>query len=353
MDILELLAQMEQFGASDLHLKVGAPPVFRVNGELRADDSAAPLSSDDARAAFAALTTEAQRSLFMERLEFDFSFQAQTPSRYRINASIQQGEIGLAIRRIPLSIPPLASLGLPAICGELVGRRQGLILVTGPTGSGKSTTLAAMIDHLNETASRRIITIEDPIEYLYTDKRGLVTQRELGRDTHSFAIATRQALRQDPDVILVGEMRDPDTMAACLTAAETGHLVLSTLHTNSASQTIDRIVDSFPTHQQGQIRMQLSMTLLAVLAQALLPKLDRSGRVPALEIMLASPAIRNLIRDGKTHQMTGVVQTSSAAGMQTMEQALARLCQAGEIDLDTAQSYANDPAALQTFLRAG
>jgi twitching motility protein PilT len=249
-----------------------------------------------------------------------------------------------------MDIPGIDELGLPQICEELALNKQGLVLVTGPTGSGKSTTLASMIEFLNQHEARRIITIEDPIEYLYQDKQSFITQRELGSDTASFAVAAKQALRQDPDVILVGEMRDPETMAACLTAAETGHLVMSTLHTNNAPQSIDRIVDSFPPYQQNQIRMQLSLTLLAVLSQRLLARQDGSGRVAVVEVMIANNAIRNLIREGKTHQMMNTMQTGVDQGMQTMERALQLSYQAGQISLEEALAHANDKKALQASI---
>jgi twitching motility protein PilT len=346
----ELLHIMGARKASDLHLKTGAVPVLRVHGNLVEIPDVPAMSQEALLSIFKAVSSDQLRARFAEEKELDFSFQGPDQSRFRINACIQRGEISLAFRRIPKQIPSLDELGLPAICRELVAKRQGLVLVTGPTGSGKSTTLAAMIDHLNRHESKRVVTIEDPIEYVYQDRLGFITQRELGRDTRSFAVATRQSLRQDPDCILVGEMRDLETMAACLTAAETGHLVLSTLHTNSAPQTIDRLVDSFPPHQQTQIRMQLSLVLLAVLSQALLPRPDGSGRVPALEIMVATPAIRNLIREGKTHQMISVLQTGREMGMQTMEQALEMLYRGGQITLETALAYANDEATLRTSL---
>lgn len=350
MEWQSLLLEMESRQASDLHLKAGARPVLRIHGELQVLESWPELSPENLIGIFEHLTSPELRTLFAEHRELDFSFQEDGASRYRVNASWQRGGLSLAIRRIPLEIPPLESLGLPSICADLALERQGLVLLTGPTGSGKSTTLAAMIDHLNRQDARRIVTIEDPIEYVHKDRLCFITQRELGKDTRSFAIATRQALRQDPDVILVGEMRDPDTMAACLTAAETGHLVLSTLHTNSAPQTIDRIVDSFPPHQQDQIRMQLSLTLLAILSQTLVPRLDGAGRVPAVEILIATPAIRNLIREGKTHQMPSLLQTGSQFGMQTMEQSLRDLYRAGVIGIDDAMAHARDREALRKLV---
>ncbi len=350
MDIVQLLELTERAGASDLHLKAGASPFVRISGELKTVDDGAPLDQADIEAAFERLTTPEQRRRFEDELELDMSYQLTGRSRFRVNASQQRGTIALAFRRIPLDVPSLASLGLPDVCHELASERQGLILVTGPTGSGKTTTLAAFIDHINQQRAFRIVTIEDPIEFVYEDKQSLITQREIGLDTYGFATATRQALRQDPDVLLVGEMRDRETMAACLTAAETGHLVLSTLHTNNGPQTVDRIVDMFPEHRQGQIRMQLSLVLVAVFSQSLLPRLDGSGRIPAVEVMLATSAIRNLIREGKTHQMENVIQTGREEGMQTMDQALETLYRTGGISLQTALDFAQDAANLRTAL---
>lgn len=345
-----LLSEMERRSASDLHLKVGATPVLRVYGDLYPIDKFPALTGDQIESMFHELTDEASRKRFHEDLELDLAFQKQGVARYRVNISLERGNISLAIRRIPIDIPDLEQLGLPLVCRELAFLRQGLVLVTGPTGSGKSTTLAAMINLVNRAEARRIVTVEDPIEYVYVQNRSMITQRQVGQDTHSFAAATKFALRQDPDIILVGEMRDSETMAACLTAAETGHLVMSTLHTNNGPQTIDRIVDSFPHHRQDQIRMQLSLTLQAVLSQLLLPRIDRTGRVPALEVMLANNAIRNLIREGKTHQMRSVMQTSRSAGMQTMEGALKDLYQAGLISLETAREFAENEQELQAIL---
>ncbi len=323
--LTDLLELAHEHGASDLHLKTGSPPVLRVDGRLEVPADKPILDTEDMRTLFQELTNEAQRQQFDEDLEMDFSFQRGDLERYRVNAAMQMGELSISMRRFILEVPALDTLGLPPLCGELALRQQGLVLVTGPTGSGKSTTLAAMIQHINQTTARRIVTVEDPVEYVYGDQKSVITQREIGRDTHSFALAARQALRQDPDVILVGEMRDPETMAACLTAAETGHLVLSTLHTNSGAQSIDRIVDSFPPHQQSQIRMQLSLTLVAVISQRLLPRADGPGRIPAVELMLANSAIRNLTREGKTHQIANAIQAGRDVGMQSMEQALVDL----------------------------
>lgn len=353
MNIETLFRKMASVNASDLHLKAHAVPTLRVHGKLQALESLPILSPENLRTIFQAITTPGQQEEFQRTRELDFSYQNGDQLRFRVNASLDRGTISLAFRRVEKSIPGIEELGLPAICKVLAVKKQGLVLVTGPTGSGKSTTLAAMIEHLNQQQSRRIITIEDPIEYLYEDQQSFITQRELGSDTQSFAIAARQSLRQDPDVILVGEMRDRETMAACLTAAETGHLVMSTLHTNNAPQSVDRIVDSFPPYQQNQIRMQLSLTLLAVLAQTLLPRVGGSGRVPAVEVMVANHAVRNLIREGKTHQLLNVMQTGVEQGMQTMDRALQQRYQQGLISLDTALANAHDPDALKTALGGG
>ncbi len=352
MNILDLFTLMEEKGASDLHLKSAAVPILRINGALVPVPGLKPLSAQDLKSAFQAMTTQDQQDDFQNDKDLDFSHQTQGGIRFRVNASLQKGEISLALRRVAQEIPSLDSLGLPEICQDLALKKQGLVLVTGPTGSGKSTTLAAMIDHLNLREARRIVTVEDPIEYLYQDKQSFITQRELGSDTKSFATAAKQALRQDPDVILVGEMRDPETMAACITAAETGHLVMSTLHTNNAPQSIDRIVDSFPPYQQNQIRMQLSLALLAILSQRLLPRLDGQGRVPVVEVMVANNAIRNLIREGKTHQMISIMQTGADQGMQTIDRALQRAYQEGFISLEDALPLVTDEKAFRSSLGA-
>lgn len=336
--------------ASDLHLKPGTPPTMRVHGKLQPIPNLPPLTAAQTRSIFESITSDRQQLDFNQTKELDFSYQTDGGLRFRVNAHLDRGAVSLAFRRVAKQIPGIEELGLPEICKKLAVEKQGLILVTGPTGSGKSTTLAAMIEELNHQHARRIITIEDPIEYLYTDQKSYITQRELGSDTLSFAAAARQSLRQDPDVILVGEMRDPETMAACLTAAETGHLVLSTLHTNSAAQSIDRIVDSFPPYQQGQIRMQLSLTLLGVLSQRLLPRLDGTGRVPVVEVMVANNPVRNLIREGKTHQLQNVLQTGVSEGMQTRDRALQICYQQGLISIETALANADDTRALRAAL---
>ena len=346
-DLLRLMAEKE---ASDLHLKVSSPPVLRIHGMLVPQTDLPEVSRQVIDEIFEEVTNEKQRDLFAERLELDFSYEAPKIARCRVNASLQRGTKSLAFRPIGLTVPRIDELGLPEICKSLVLKPRGLVLVTGPAGSGKTTTLAAMIEYLNERECRRIITVEDPIEYLHQDNKCLITQRELGADTHSFAEALKHALRQDPNVILVGEMRDLETMAAVLTAAETGHLVMSTLHTSSAPLTIDRIIDAFPPHQQQQIRVQLSTTLEGVLSQTLLPRLDAAGRVVAVEVMVATPAIRNLIREGKTPQMPNAIQTGAKYGMQTLEQALKDLYERELISRDEALAKASNPDSLQRLL---
>lgn len=346
-DLLRLVVEKE---ASDLHLKVSSPPVLRIHGVLVPQIELPEVSRQAIDEIFEEITNEKQRELFAERLELDFSYEAPKIARCRVNASLQRGTKSLAFRPIGLTIPSIDELGLPEICKALALKPRGLILVTGPGGSGKTTTLAAMVEYLNQRERRRVITIEDPIEYFHQDKECFITQRELGADTHSFAEALKHALRQDPNVILVGEMRDLETMAAVLTAAETGHLVMSTLHTSSAPLTIDRIVDAFPPHQQQQIRVQLSTTLEGVLSQTLLPRLNGVGRVVAVEVMVATPAIRNLSREGKTHQMPNAIQTGTKYGMQTLEQALKHLYEKGLISRDEALAKANDRDSLERFL---
>ena len=331
MHIDDLLRMTVTMDASDLHLKVGGVPVLRINGQLILQDEMSTMTSQDMKQIFEEVTTDAQRSSFADELELDFAYQVSDIGRFRINASLQGGMISLACRPIRTQIPSIEALGLPEVCKSLVLKPSGLIVVTGPTGCGKSTTLAAMMNYLNEKERRKIITIEDPIEFVYQDKKCLFSQRELGTDTWSFTNALKYALRQDPNVILVGEMRDLGTMAAALAAAETGHLVLATLHTPSAYQAIDRFIDVFPPHQQQQVRTQLSTVLQGVFYQSLVPRSDGSGRIAAVEVMLATTAVRNLIREGKTYQLLNIIQTGAQYGMQTLDQALLALYRNGII----------------------
>ena len=346
-ELLRLATRME---ASDIHLRVGSLPILRINGELVPQTAYGALTPEDIERLYMQVTDVDQRERFDETMELDLAYGLGGVGRFRINVAKQRGTITMVMRRLSLDIPSLEALGLPDVCKELVMKPRGLVLVTGPTGSGKSTTLASMLDYLNEREARRVITIEDPIEYLFRDKHCFITQRELGGDTLSFASALTHTLRQDPDVILVGEMRDLETISAAITAAETGHLVLSTLHTAGAAYTVDRIIDVFPPHQQQQIRVQVANILQGVFSQTLLPTIDGRGRVPAIEVMIASPAVRNLIREGKTHQLSGVMETSQQLGMQTLDQALLEVYQRGVVALDEIMAKAVNPEHLRSLV---
>jgi twitching motility protein PilT len=326
----DLLRIVHERGASDLHLSVGSPPVIRLHGELRTLPGA-PLRAQDTMDMARDLLTRDQFETLMERGEFDFSWEIAGLSRYRINVYCQRGSLSMAIRTVASRIPSPEELGLSDVLLEMTHKPQGLFLVTGPTGSGKSTTLACLLDCINKRMRRHIITLEDPIEYMHVHQQSIVDQREVGKDTRTFANGLRAALRQDPDVILVGEMRDLETISTAITAAETGHLVFATLHTADAPQTIDRIVDVFPPEQQQQIRVQLAAVLLGVASQRLLPSAKRNGRVAAQEILINTPAIANLIRTEKVHQIRTAIQTGKAQGMQTLEMHLQELVRRGEI----------------------
>jgi twitching motility protein PilT len=349
MNINDLLRVVVEREASDLHLKTGSPPVLRIHGALTPYGDAR-ITPEEMQEALEHITTEKQRDSFAEEMELDFAYNIAGVARFRVNAALQRGTISLVFRQVNWRVPSLEELGLPEVCKVLVMKPDGLILVTGPTGSGKSTTLAAMLDYLNERESRRVVTIEDPIEYLFQDKRCFITQRELGADTLSFAAALKRVLRQDPDVILVGELRDLETIATALTAAETGHLVLATLHTPSAPGAIDRIIDVFPPYQQTQIRSQLSTTLQGVFYQTLIPRVGGNGRVAAVEVMIATTAIRNLIREGKTYQMPNVIQTGTQYGMQTLNQALRDLIQRNVITPEAAFIKSDNPEELREWI---
>lgn len=343
MNVEELLYMMVEREASDLHLRVPSPPVLRIDGILMPLEDLPGATPQFVKECLEYLTTETQRETFYNELELDLAYSVAGLARFRISAFFQRGTISLAIRQVSLKVPTIDELGLPPVCKTLALRTRGLVLVTGPTGSGKSTTLAAMINHLNKTERRNVITIEDPIEFVHHNEKCIIAQRDLGDDFKSFSVALRHTLRQDPDVILVGEMRDLDTIATAITAAETGHLVLSTLHTVSAPQTIERIVDVFPAHQQAQIRFQVSLVLEGVLSQLLLPRAGGRGRVPAFEIMVSTDAIRNLIRDGRTDQVPTYLQTGRQSGMQTMDQALQDLVRGGMITTEEAIIRATKP----------
>jgi twitching motility protein PilT len=341
MDITQLLAFGVEQGASDCHLSAGEPPMLRVHGDLKKLDHPA-LTQEQVHTLVYDIMNDAQRKAFEENHECDFSFEMGSVARFRVNVFLQRKGEGAVFRTIPTKILTLEQLEMPPILKQLCEKEKGLILVTGPTGSGKSTTLAAMIDYLNETFEGHILTIEDPIEFVHPSKKCLVNQRELGPHTNSFANALRAALREDPDAILVGEMRDLETIQLALTAAETGHIVFGTLHTSSAPKTVDRIIDVFPPNQQAQIRAQFAESIEAVLTQTLLKK-KGGGRVAALEIMTGTTAIRNLIREGKIHQVPGTMQVSQKDGMQTMDMALQSLVSRGIVSKEEAQSKSMNP----------
>ncbi len=338
IDIIHLLKLAYSSHASDLHITVGAPPIFRVDGELKRYGQTLLTPAMTEQMARTLIKPE-QYELFLHRGELDFSYGVPGVSRFRVNAYMQRSCIGLVARVIPTTVPSLRSLNMPEILTRLAQKPQGLLLVTGPTGSGKSTTLAAVIDYINQTMSRHIITLEDPIEYLHRHGRSIINQREVGFDTNNFANGLRAALRQDPDVILVGEMRDLETIHTAITAAETGHLVLATLHTSDAVQTIDRIIDVFPAHQQPQIRIQLASVLVGVVSQRLFPKAEGKGRVAATEILVNTPAVANLIRQEKVHQIKSLMQTGKAQGMHTLEMSIKELMQQGLISAEKAKLY--------------
>jgi twitching motility protein PilT len=329
------LRAMVTAGASDLHLTVGAPPMVRINGSLRQLEGFGVLAPDALQRSIYAVLTQRQREAFEADLEFDFAYAVRGEARFRVNLYQQRDSIGAAFRVIPYEIKPLEDLGIPAVVGTFAGMPRGLVLVTGSTGSGKSTTLAAIVDLANRTRTDHIMTVEDPIEFLHRHKKSLINQREVGADTHSFASALKHVLRQDPDIILVGEMRDLETISVALTAAETGHLVFATLHTQDAAQTIDRVIDVFPSHQQAQVRTQLAGALQGVVCQTLCKRADSPGRAVATEVLIATPAIRNLIREGKTHQIYSAMQAGAQHGMHTMDQHLAELVKAGKISYES------------------
>jgi twitching motility protein PilT len=342
----ELLEHMVERNASDLHVTTGTPPVMRVRGQVeRMEGYEAFTPEQTQQLLYRILSSEQQKNLELKR-QLDFSHSIPGLARFRVNVYFQREAIGAAFRLIPTELKTLEELGIPSSLHQLAEKPRGLVLVTGPTGSGKSTTLAAIIDEINRNRSEHILTIEDPIEFLHRHKRCIVNQREIGPDALSFAEALRAALRQDPDVILVGEMRDLETISTALTAAETGHLVFGTLHTQSAPSTIDRIIDVFPAEQQEQVRIQIASSLQGVVTQALLPTADGVGRVPALEILLPDDAVRNLIRQGKVEQVYSVMQTNTGRGMQTMEQSLADLVQRRVVDLEIGLSCSSRPAQL-------
>lgn len=350
MDVFSLLRAGPSRRASDLHLVVGSPATFRIDGSLEPVNGAAPLTAEDVSEAFLQITTPEQREEFHHHLELDFGYTLPEVGRLRCNAAQQRGSISLAVRLLPPRIPTIDELGLPEILKELALKPRGLVVVTGPTGSGKTTTMAAMIHHLNTHTTRHVVTIEDPIEYVFPSVKCAMTQRQLGVDTLSFANALKHILRQDPDVILVGEMRDPDTADAVLTVAETGHFILTTGHAPSASQAMERIIDLFPPHQRHLAQSRLASLLIGAVCQTLVPKADGSGRIAAVEIMLANPPVKALIRDGKVYQLPNVIRTHHDIGMITMDEALVSLYLQKTITSKTLFEYCNDQKEVEKVI---
>jgi twitching motility protein PilT len=352
-DFADLLLEVLERKASDLHVSAGAKPMLRIRGRLTPLEDYPTLTQQDTREVIYSILTNDQRQRLETDWQIDFAYAIPNVARFRVNAYFQRSAIGAAFRLIPHEIKSVDELGLPPVCHELAHKPRGFVLVTGPTGSGKSTSLAAIINEINETRNDHILTVEDPIEFLHPHKNCLVNQREVGSDASSFAAGLKAALRQDPDVILVGEMRDLETIHTALTAAETGHLVFATLHTQDAPQTIDRIIDVFPPEQQQQVRVQLSVALQGVICQQLLPTSDGAGRTAACEVMIPTAAVRNLIREGKTHQILSAMQTGSNSGMQTMDAALATLVRQGKITQRLAEQRSSSPDDLRRLLNGG
>ena len=350
LDFAEVLTRMVSERASDVHLTPGFPPAIRVRGGIKPLEEYPPLSTQQTREVVYSILNNDQRKRFENELQLDFAYMIPGVARFRVNVFFQRGSISAAFRHIPEEIKSLESLGLPAVLQDLTRKPRGFVLVTGPTGSGKTTSLASMIDLINREREEHILTIEDPIEFLHTHQSCIVNQREIGADADDFSLALKSALREDPDVILVGEMRDLETMETALTAAETGHLVFATLHTQSTAQTVDRIIDVFPAEQQKQVRMQLSIALQGIVTQQLLPTADGSGRVVGCEVLIPTPAVRNLIREGKTHQIYSAIQTSGSIGMQTMDAHLAQLVRMGRISAALAEQRASVPGELKRLL---
>jgi len=348
VDIDYLLIECLRRDGSDLHIKADSPPLVRIYGDLYHMDLP-PLTAAQSRELAYAVMTEEQIALFERDWELDFGYDIEGVGRFRVNVFVQRGAVGTVLRSIPLRISTMEELGLPAVCKYFADRPRGLVLVTGPAGCGKSTSQAAMLDYINHTYPCHIVTVEDPVEFIHQDQRALINQRELGSDTLSFANALKYVLRQDPDVILIGEMRDLETVQLAITAAETGHLVFGTLHTTDAVQTVDRAIDIFPTHQQQQIRMQLSVNLLGVVSQILVKRADGRGRIAAFETLVAIPAVRSSIRERKTHQIASVIQTGVRQGMMTLDQSLANLVKSGIVTYEEAASKAKDVTELASL----
>jgi twitching motility protein PilT len=350
-DFADILINVMELGASDLHITAAAPPMVRLRGRLQPLDYP-KLSPQDTREIVYSILTEEQRKRLENEWQIDFSYTIPGRARFRVNAFYQRATVGAAFRLIPTRMPQLKDLGVPSVLEEFTKKPRGFVLVTGPTGSGKSTTLAAMLDLINSERQEHILTIEDPIEFLHPHKGCIVNQREIGSDAQSFGLGLRAALREDPDVILVGEMRDLETISTALTAAETGHLVFATLHTQDCAQTVDRIIDVFPPSQQDQVRVQLSVALQGICTQQLLPTADGKGRVLATEVLVPTPAVRNLIREGKSHQIYSAIQTGASFGMQTMDTALAELVRRNVITRDLAEARSGTPTELRRLLGA-
>jgi twitching motility protein PilT len=350
IDFAAVLGRMVELRASDVHITPNFPPAIRDKGKIQPMEGFPVLNGQQTREIVYGILNDDQRKRFENNQQLDFAYAIPGVARFRVNCYFQRGAVSAAFRLVPTEVPALDSLGVPQVIRDLTNKPRGFVLVTGPTGSGKSTTLAAMVDVINSERQDHILTIEDPIEFLHRHKRSIVNQREIGSDAPDFALGLRAALRQDPDVILVGEMRDLETISTALTAAETGHLVFATLHTQSTAQTVDRIIDVFPPEQQGQVRTQLSIALQGIVTQQLLPTLDGKGRVVACEVLVPTPAVRNLIREGKTHQIYGAIQTSGAVGMQTMDADLARLVRTGKISRSLAEQRASVPEELGRLL---
>jgi len=350
VDFAAVLTRMVEARASDVHLTPGFPPAMRIRGRIVPIEGYEPLGPQDTREIVYSILNDAQRKRFENEMQLDFAYAIPGVARFRVNCFFQRGSISAAFRMIPAEIAGLDELALPKVLTEFTHKPRGFVLVTGPTGSGKSTTLAAMVDMINAEREEHILTIEDPIEFLHRHKSCIVNQREIGSDAVDFSQALKSALREDPDVILVGEMRDLETISTALTAAETGHLVFATLHTQSTAQTVDRIIDVFPPHQQQQVRMQLSIALQGIVTQQLLPTADGSSRVVGCEILVPTPAVRNLIREGKTHQIYSAIQTSGSIGMQTMDAHLAQLVRTGKITRALAEQRASVPEELKRLL---
>ncbi len=350
IDLKNLLSAVSEQGASDLHFAVGRHPTLRIDGDLVPFTPAKVLTPTTIKDLIFCMLTPEQKGFLEREKELDISYDFDGKARFRVNVFYEKGYLAAAFRLIPSKVKTVEQLNLPSVVLEFARPTQGFVLLVGPSGHGKSTTMAALIDYINHNRNSHIITIEDPVEYLFAPDRCIINQREVYHDTHSFNMALRATFREDPDVVMIGEMRDADTMATAITAAETGHLVFATLHTNNASQTVDRIIDSFPAGQQNQIRMQLSGSLLGIISQRLIPRID-SGRVPALEILISNPAVRNLIREGKTHQLDLVIETSADEGMISLNKSLAGLVKNREISLENAEAYSLNTSDLRMLLQ--